>query len=85
MDTTGDEPGAHRQKEGIPLQTSITQFMTKKRKTEAHKRDSTKRKPNADTHRTRAQRAERKPDGKNDTDTESDTNMDEQPIPEDCT
>ena len=56
-----------------------------KRKTEVHKRDARKRKPNADTHRTRAQRAERKPDGKNDTDTESDTNMDEQPIPQDGT
>ena len=54
--------------------------MTKKRKTEAHKRDARKRKTNADTLRTRTQRAERKSDGEDDT--KSDTNMDEQQTPQ---
>ena len=69
------EPGAGGEKQSITLQTSITQFMNKKRKTEIHKRDPRKRKHCADTHRTQTQRVKQK--HSMETDTERDTGTDE--------
>ena len=65
-----------RTKTGHRITNQHYTIYDQKRKTEAHKRDDRKRKSSVDTHRTRTQRAERKPDGEDDT--ESDTNMDEQ-------
>ena len=71
---TGAEPGAHGHQRSIPLQTSITRFMTKAQSTTGRKRDTRKRKKDTEVREARPQRATPERDdtaaSQTDTDTE---------------